>query len=122
MASRHMGSKRRERCELDVRLVRATLCTQLGIPEESVPTESVNQFYTVRAPIARLPLQYPGARLVKKPMASDVVGTFRKTFGDVSDAMRTAEDALKGTSGNLYERAKCVAEQETLAAWPMEAA
>ena len=80
VASRHMGSKRRERYDLDVRLGRVTLCTQLGIPEESVPTESVNEFYTVHAPIARLPLQHPGARLVQNSMSSDVVGGIPQDF------------------------------------------
>ena len=40
-------------------------------------------------------------------MASDVVGAFRKTFGDVSDGMHTADDALKATSGRLYMTGRC---------------
>ena len=55
-------------------------------------------------------------------MASDVVGAFRKTFGDVSDAMRTGEDALKGASAHLYARAKRVAKPEHLVVWPLDTA
>ena len=51
-------------------------------------------------------------------MAADVVGAFRQTFGDVSDRMHTAHDALKVTTGRLYDRAKRVAEQEHLVVWP----
>ena len=116
------GPKRRERCDLDVRFVRATLCTQLGIPEESMLTERLSDFYKDREQFARLPLQYPDARVVKNPMASDVVGAFRKTFGEVSDGMHTATDALKATNGRLYDRAKRVAEQEHLVVWPMQTA
>ena len=122
---RHLGLKserisrsRRARYELDVRLVRATLCTQLEIPEEAMLTERISVFYQEHEPFALLPLQYPAARVLKDTMASDVVDSFRKTFGEVSDEMHTAHDALKAASGRVYDRTKRVAEQEHLVVWP----
>ena len=69
VASRHMGPKHGERYDLDVRLVRATLCTLLGIPEELMLPERISDFYKTREKYARLPLQYPGARVVENMMA-----------------------------------------------------
>ena len=55
LKSERISRSRRARYELDVRLVRVTLCTQLDIPEEAMLPERISAFHREHETFALLP-------------------------------------------------------------------
>ena len=116
-----MSHSRRNKRDLEVRVVRARLCKEIGIAEESVPEEQLAQFFHRHERYARLPLEYPGARVLKDSMASDAVGAYRAVF-QVEDADRLQSAKRTETvDGICYELAVKVAQHHQLVVWPYAA-
>ena len=75
-----------------------------------MPQEQLTMFFQQHERYARLPLEYPGVRVVKDSMPSDVVGAYREVFGQ--------GHAVKPNDGICYSLAIEVAQRHQVVVWP----